>query len=202
MAFESKSQAGQDRFVHALLPKVDGVFLDIGSSHPVTWSNTYALERLGWSGLLIDNDPGCEGLTQQHRPGSEFLSTDATAVDWSVLLPVYFTPSALPVDYLSLDVDGATQAVVERFPWSVWRFAVLTVEHDAYRFGPGPRDAIRSCLLAAGYHLFCADVHSNGCPFEDWWVDLDVVAVPSTWRSEGMDWIEVVSRLEAWRPTR
>ena len=49
----SYSQAGQDRFVRAVHGDTPGFFLDVGCSDPVHISNTYALEKLGWRGLLV-----------------------------------------------------------------------------------------------------------------------------------------------------
>lgn len=53
------SQSGQDKWVaETLLPgKTDGVFVDIGAHDGVSFSNTYALEKLGWSGLAVEPIP-------------------------------------------------------------------------------------------------------------------------------------------------
>jgi hypothetical protein len=50
----SYSQAGQDRFVHALIPGDVGTFLDIGCAGK-EGSNTLGLEELGWTGILMDS---------------------------------------------------------------------------------------------------------------------------------------------------
>ena len=186
MTFHSRSQAGQDRFVHALLPKTDGTFLEIGSNHPIEINNTFALEQLGWRGLLVDNDDVCAKLCRELR-ASPVLQADATQVDWeSALLDAvtagvppfeFFTgPSRrVRIDYLSLDVDAATLATLLRMPLDFVKFNVITIEHDAYRFGPGPRDAMRQLLHAQGYLLLCGNVTDNGMAFEDWWIDRGAV---------------------------
>jgi FkbM family methyltransferase len=53
------SQYGQDRFVHEnLFPGVkNGVFADIGAHDGVTLSNTYFLEKLGWTGIAVEPIP-------------------------------------------------------------------------------------------------------------------------------------------------
>lgn len=53
------SQSGQDKWVvETLFPgKTDGVFVDIGAHDGVSFSNTYALERLGWTGLAVEPIP-------------------------------------------------------------------------------------------------------------------------------------------------
>jgi len=53
------SQNGQDKWVsEAVFRGVDdGVFLDVGSADGVVNSNTFALERKGWTGICIDPFP-------------------------------------------------------------------------------------------------------------------------------------------------
>lgn len=53
------SQAGQDKWVvETLLPtKSNAVFVDIGAHDGVSFSNTCALERLGWTGLAVEPIP-------------------------------------------------------------------------------------------------------------------------------------------------
>jgi hypothetical protein len=50
------SQYNQDLLVLGILKfKKNGYFLDIGSSHPIKFSNTYLLEKsYGWNGLCVD----------------------------------------------------------------------------------------------------------------------------------------------------
>ncbi len=50
------SQYGQDRYLlEEIYPnKTDGVFVDIGANDGVTYSNTYEMEKRGWSGLAIE----------------------------------------------------------------------------------------------------------------------------------------------------
>lgn len=49
------SQSGQDKWVIETLRP--GVFVDIGAHDGVSFSNTYALERLGWTGLAVEPIP-------------------------------------------------------------------------------------------------------------------------------------------------
>jgi FkbM family methyltransferase len=53
------SQCGQDKFIHEiLLPGVhNGIFVDIGANDGINISNTYFLEKLGWTGLAIEPIP-------------------------------------------------------------------------------------------------------------------------------------------------
>jgi hypothetical protein len=52
-------------------------------------------------------------------------------------------------------------------------FKVITIEHDAYRYGNIYRDKEREILTALGYYLLCADVSDHGFEFEDWWIHPD-----------------------------
>lgn len=170
-----RSQAGQDRWIHQLLVLGMGIragsFLDIGACHPINYSNTYALEQMGWRGLLVDNDSNAMNLCAETRPQASTFCVDATTFNWRGFLPTVFAPGRLLIDYLSLDVDGATADTLHGLLESSYSFRAATIEHDAYRFGPVFRDRIRADMKAHGYEVICQDVMSNGMAFEDWWVD-------------------------------
>lgn len=48
------SQFGEDIILLNLMGSGVGTYIDIGAGHPIRGSNTYALYRNGWSGILID----------------------------------------------------------------------------------------------------------------------------------------------------
>jgi len=48
------SQTGEDMILNQMLGKRKGVYIDIGSGHPIWYSNTYYFYRRGWNGILID----------------------------------------------------------------------------------------------------------------------------------------------------
>ncbi|WP_157699653.1 FkbM family methyltransferase [Pseudorhodoplanes sinuspersici] len=65
---EFQGITGQDLWVmHSVHPGVtDGFFVDLGSADGVTISNTWALERKGWTGICVDPFPrNMEGRTCQ-----------------------------------------------------------------------------------------------------------------------------------------
>ena len=167
MTFKSYSQAGQDAWVVEILKgKRAGKYLDVGANDPVLISNTYGLEsQLGWDGFLLDNDPNCVRDLRAKRVGIVF-EADATKFDFASLPDHDF-------DYLSLDVDSATLFSLQNLLVAGITFRCATVEHDAYRFGPEPREAMRALLTMKGYHLERPDVcnpSSPDMPFEDWWI--------------------------------
>lgn len=156
---KSYSQAGQDIFVRRVLGTTPGTFLDIGCAGD-QWSNTKALEEDGWTGWLVDTDPNAA------KGRGNFICADATKMKWS---EGFFPPK---IDYLSLDVDENSLDALKNLPLDATRFRVITIEHDAYRFGDKLRDGERAILTAHGYQLVCKDVcGAPNAPFEDWWVD-------------------------------
>ena len=185
----SYSQAGQDRFVYEVLIKTGivplgtkGSFLDIGCAGD-DLSNTWALEEIGWRGLLVDVIPQPSALKRK----SGFLQADATKT--AIIIP---RPN---VDYLSLDVDEATLDALKRLDLDKVRFKVITIEHDAYRFGDKLRPGEREILTKAGYKLVCADV-CNPVPFEDWWVDAPYLAYAEKFRCENKQWTDILKLAE------
>jgi hypothetical protein len=159
-------QAGQDKWIKELLVDWKGIkngsFVDIGCGGE-QYSNTLGLEQIGWRGWLVDNSDWAKDDCRK-RP-SQFIFGDATKIQWPELPPV--------IDYLSIDVDGATLDALRNFPLSKTKFRLATIEHDSYRFGNGMRDEIRSILFKAGYNLARGDV-ANPEPFEDWWVNYEL----------------------------
>jgi hypothetical protein len=167
--FKSFSQAGQDRFVHTLLPIRDGTYLDVGANNPITINNSYGLEVLGWDGLLVDNSGESMIACERERSGAFYLTDAAASQNWQAAL----AQAALPTDrlsYLSLDIDFATLECLKNLPLSKLRFSVLTVETDEYR-QPGRRDTILDIMRFHGYDVLCADVCNDGLSFEIWACD-------------------------------
>lgn len=165
--FVSHSQAAQDRFVHELIVKPDGLlngtFLDIGAHHPHSLSNTCGLEQLGWRGWLVERAPDYCQLLRAHRT-SHVIEADATVVDWKAL--------NLPdeIDYLSIDVDEDSLTVLRNLPMERVRFLIITIEHNAYFEGDRMRVPQRELLSRLGYVCACSDVRFDRNAFEDWWV--------------------------------
>lgn len=167
MNFESHSQAGQDRFAWEVLQhKTDGTFLDIGANHPTEISNTYALEQMGWTGILVENDAHCVELLRAQRT-ARLIAQDATKVDWESVLH-----GISRMDYLSLDVDEASLDVLHALPLDKVRFNVVTLEHDAYRFGDERKWRMLARLRNQGYQIYCTDVCDQGLSFEIWAIDI------------------------------
>lgn len=165
---KSNSQVGQDVFIaetfKAIDPSFKGTFLDVGCNDPIHWSNTYALEELGWAGVLVDVEQSSCDLCRAKRPKSLVIHADATRINWSSVLPVKH------FDYLSLDVDQATPAALRNLITHGVTWRIATVEHDFWRFGNEPRAEMRALLSTVGYVMVKADVlgMDGKSQFEDW----------------------------------
>lgn len=154
------SQAGQDLWVLEKLPlKPFAIFLDIGAGHPIEGNNTFLLEQMGWIGFALDKI--IDSRLWKYRNAAT-IEIDALDANWD-----YHGH----YDYLSLDIDENQLEFVRMFPWDRIRFCVMTVEHDAYRFGNAQRDEIRDILTKAGYVIDRKDIAIEGVAFEDWWID-------------------------------
>lgn len=194
MNFASKSQAGQDAFTNAIIQRLDGTFLDVGCGHPCIINNTYALEQLGWTGLLVDNSEEAivECKLARRNPA---IRANAVSMDWNAALHKYLPSwSGGVIDFLSLDIDQWTAEALNRIMNEGAVFRVITIEHDAYRNGDALRAPIRKRLGKHNYDLVCADVRHDGLPYEDWFVMPDLVDMSRVerFRSTGLDWADVL----------
>lgn len=176
------SQSFQDIFLLMMLGgKKAGHYLEVGGSLPITNNNTFLPHsQFGWGGLTIEPDPSRFPDWRTHRPQSHLLIADALAVDYAVALKLHFAADGGRIDYLHLDIEPGinTLAVLKRLPLEAWRFSVITFEAEAYQ----ARDEGRSILSSHGYALLARDVSvlsnpllPSSIPFEDWWVDPEVV---------------------------
>ncbi len=69
----SYSQRGEDVIVQAKLRTRKGIYVDVGSYHPTLYSNTYALYKRGWMGLVIDPNIHLKPLYTVFRPRDIFI---------------------------------------------------------------------------------------------------------------------------------
>jgi FkbM family methyltransferase len=65
----SFSQFGEDRFLlRYFRDQTSGFYVDVGASHPFSFSNTYLLYERGWRGLNLEPAPDDFALLRRHRP--------------------------------------------------------------------------------------------------------------------------------------
>jgi len=159
-----------------------------------------------WSGVSIDIDPTHSTQWRKERPRSTLLIADALKINYEEALSNWFNAEPSPsawakwlgrekanapphdpgrIDYLQLDIEPSihTLGVLNVLPLDSYRFSVITFETDAYAGDLRARDESRECLSKHGYELIAADVSvlytpisDEPIPFEDWWVDPQVVS--------------------------
>ena len=71
----------------AALPAALGFYLDVGANHPTKISNTYALYRAGWSGVVVEPNPAFRRLHRFFRQRDTFVNIGITRT--AGLLPFY-----------------------------------------------------------------------------------------------------------------
>lgn len=65
----SYSQEGEDLILNRIFNnKKNGFYVDIGSFHPIRFSNTYLFYKMGWNGITVDARPGSSKLFKKIRP--------------------------------------------------------------------------------------------------------------------------------------
>lgn len=171
------SQAYQDMFVLSMLDgKENGTYLEIGSGHPISGSNSYLLEKVfKWKGLSIDKE--VDDVFYNERINL-ILMADALDIDYSSTLPSFFLKDTY-IDYLQIDCDPPKQSyeILKKIPFHLYKFAVITFEHDHY-CDPDKiyRSLSRDFLHSVGYEMVVGNIGVNSfSPFEDWWVHPDLI---------------------------
>lgn len=84
------SQSGEDVWLwNRFDRRGDGVYVEVGAFNGVDSSNTYFLEQLGWTGVLVEADPEQAEKCARARPGSRTVHAAATAVAGTIELTRY-----------------------------------------------------------------------------------------------------------------
>ncbi|MFA6279090.1 MAG: FkbM family methyltransferase [Candidatus Paceibacterota bacterium] len=76
---KSYSQFGEDIILQSFIKETIGTYIDVGTYHPVLYSNTYALYKKGWRGLVIDPNSSLEPLYGLLRPRDTFIAAGVGA---------------------------------------------------------------------------------------------------------------------------
>ena len=159
------SQMYQDMFVLTMLGgKHNGSFLEIGCGDPTFTNNTKLLEEWGWSGISIDIKQHVTEKFAKERK-STVVTGDATKLDYDALITEDY-------DYLQIDADPSSLAVLLRIPFENRRFAVVTFEHDDYcSLDSATKERSRRYLKSHGYVMVVGDIAPRKYDsMEDWWI--------------------------------
>jgi hypothetical protein len=170
------SQAYQDIFVLSILDgKRNGTYVEIGGDHPVIISNSYLLEtEFDWKGISFEIDETkIDGYNALRK--NKCICADATTFDYKSLFKEKEFPKQ--IDYLQVDIEPAWQTLnaLNALPLDDYRFSVITYETDIYKDGPDAGEEAMEILLSKGYELVVRNVANQNNPYEDWYVDPNVV---------------------------
>ena len=130
----SKAQLQQDVFVLlALQDKRDGYFVDVGAASGVALSNTYLLEKLGWSGILVEPARCWHNILLSSRRST--LDTRAAWWGSGLRLP-FIEPSDAYLASLACRADDDGFAVTRHKSATVYDVTTvsltdLLIEHEA-----------------------------------------------------------------------
>jgi hypothetical protein len=172
------SQSHQDMFVLTVLNgKKNGTYLEIGAGNYFYGNNTLLLEeKFNWKGMGIDINKDHVLLYNQKRKNPCFLK-DATKINYIQFLDSLNFP--YEIDYLQLDCDPPeiTYQTLLTIPFNVYKFAVITYEHDYYRdktksFQKKSKKYLESYGYVRIVNNICFDDYNS---YEDWWVHPDLI---------------------------
>ena len=165
--FTGKEQ--QDQFAYHLLGN-QSTFLDVGCYHPFQWNNTFALESLGWTGLLVDIEKKWVDLCNQNRK-SKALLCDVLSDKFIETLGDNWPSKHF--GYVSMDADGGNAQAVTSYLEAGYTFDVMTYEHDSYQCGWERKTPAKKALEKNDYFLLFEDVRctKDNLPWEDWWIN-------------------------------
>lgn len=146
----------EQALVQAFFGPSPGVFVDVGAHDPVVNSQSYHLERLGWTGVLVEPIPefasrlraqrsaavvevacgategaarfNVAGVYSSVLPVKEGVVTRVIEVRVRQLDSVVHEAGLSHVDFLSLDVEGLELQVLAGFSLEIWRPRLVLIE--------------------------------------------------------------------------
>lgn len=170
------SQSFQDIFVLSMLNgKENGTYIEIGGDHPINISNSYLLEtEYNWKGLSFEINSEKVNYYNSIRKNA-CICTDATSADYEEIFLKYKISNS--IDYLQVDVEPSWQTLkaLKKLPLDKYRFSVITFETDLYNGDLESAKQSDQILTNLGYELVVRNVACMGLPYENWYVDPNVV---------------------------
>jgi FkbM family methyltransferase len=88
-----------------------GIYLDIGSQHPISNNNTYLLYKKGWSGINIDLDKKNIDLFKIARPKD--INLNYAISDAKGVTDLFFYHESSPINTLNRQVSSYQKATVK-----------------------------------------------------------------------------------------
>jgi len=169
-----KSQISQDKFIAHFFNNQKGYFIDLGCGDGISQpcgNNTFLLESIGWDGIGVDFNQNYVNHFNSIRK-TKAVCKDLTKVKLKQILDENNCPKV--IDYLSFDVDDATEKAMEDFPINDYKFKFITFEHNLYL---GSRSIYADLkekgkkLFESEYEILIENVKLAGHgPVEDWYI--------------------------------
>ena len=173
---ENYSQSMQDLFVLSMLDgKKQGVYVEIGADKPKVINNSWMLElQYDWKGVSFEIDESKVEYFNIVRQ-NKCVCTDATTFDYKPLFDEREYPKQ--IDYLQVDCEPPeiTLQCLKQLPLNDYRFSVITFETDLYDGGHEVEKEQWEILCSLGYQRVAKNVENEGNPYEDWWIDPEIV---------------------------
>ena len=168
ISFLGKEQ--QDEFAYLLLGN-KSTFLDVGCYHPLQWNNTFSLERLGWTGLMIDIEDKWVNLCNSNRLNQAYLCDITKKENFIGILENHWPEKHF--GYISMDADTGNVKGLSNYLESGYSFDVMTYEHDSYQCGDERKAPSKEILESYGYFLLFEDMTctDDNLVWEDWWIN-------------------------------
>ena len=204
----------QDAFVNNLFSKGNGYFVDIGAGtgglrgNPISfYSNTFYLEHFkNWAGIAIDYDKEYINQATIERK-CRCVCSDLMRDNINEILNNNGCPSL--VDYLSFDVDDATDKVFDELDFEKYEFKIITFEHNIFQVRTDVQnhtidhknkvqslyEKSRKKFDQLGYQRMCGDVNLRGYgSVEDWYINPRYI--DDTRRYHDLDCEEIIKSME------
>jgi len=146
---QSFSQFGEDQFLLERFKDRKGFYIDIGGNHPIRGSNTYALYRNGWEGLVVE--PIERFYDKQRRRRPRDIQVNAAVGSSSGDMTFYeMIPSVLS----TCEFDVAKEVLSAGRGRLLNEYSVrLATVADLYRMQMSPRPVSLLCVDTEGHDL-------------------------------------------------
>jgi hypothetical protein len=144
--------------------KENGYVVDIGCQGPGDGNNSTLLLEMNWKGVGAD-------INDYHNSWSNYENFKFYQIDTTIKNNVDNLFSDCPeiIDFLSIDVDGATLETLKNIDFGKFKFRCICIEHDYYWRGEELRIPQRDILDKLGYKRV---IHTAA---EDWYVDYNLI---------------------------
>jgi hypothetical protein len=143
----------------------NGYVVDIGCQGPKHTNNSTLLLEMNWRGVGAD-------INDYHHSWSNYENFKFYQIDTTIKKNVddLFLDCPEIIDFLSIDVDGATLETLKNIDFEKYKFKCICVEHDYYVRGEELRLPIREIFDNIGYYDRVIQTVA-----EDWYVNYGLI---------------------------